>query len=145
MKENDMPPTAHPEYTAYNLRPYFSRAPGHPTHCLYCSNHLSRRPIKPSKSVQEDLECDSLIPVHNYSYLFVCGACGWWLVRESWDYCEIQSELDYIIVGPAPAKNESLEPWRKALADPNVYHNAEKIPPELAALFLPRSGPDRLK
>jgi hypothetical protein len=75
--------------------------------------------------------------------LFLCDHCQWWDIRESWDYCEWGVELDYIVVGremgqnlPSDAPLEKREkPWRKALADPDLYAHAFLLPPELARIF----------
>lgn len=131
-----------PNYTAYNMRPYFSKQPGQPTHCPQCGGLLSMTSITPSTAVSADMEHDSLIPVHDYSLLFVCRTCGWWLIRESWDFCEINGEYDYLAVGNFPAHIQpgdisewEDQPWRSALADPHIYEHAGDLPAAIARIF----------
>lgn len=125
-------------YTVYNMRSRFETMPGQPERCPLCGGKLSGAPVGPSRQVLDDLEVDSLIPVHNFSLLFVCEACRWWCIRESWDYCEIGSELDYLIAGTAANDSQpGAEPWLEILADPELYRHEKELPANLAAIFPP--------
>ncbi len=130
------------DYAAYNLRPYFDKQPGQPTRCLMCGGHLTRSKIDPSKTVHDDLHYFSLIPVHDFSYLFICDDCQWWCIRESWTLCEVMNELDFIIISvPSSEKMNSVTawvqgtPWLKALADGQIYFRAQPMTPEIAKIF----------
>lgn len=136
------------DYAVYNIRKSFDHQPGQPSHCFYCDGGFTQSSVNPSIAVSEDLKCNSLIPVHEYSFLFVCDDCGWWLIRESWTYCECGVELDYVVAGSKPkvimpayieseTADKKVKPWVMALANPDLYLQSSELPEEFAALFLP--------
>lgn len=100
--------TNYNDYVSYNMRTYFAREPKPNIHqCPMCASTMSRSESSPSKPVQENIDDLDLIPVHNFSFLFLCEQCDWWCVREGWTLCEYDLELDYLITGVAKKWNLS--------------------------------------
>ncbi len=131
------------KYTVYDVRAYFSKQPGDIRRCPACGGPLARSDIEPSKSVSDDLAEWSLIPVHEFSCLYECGACQWWAVRESWTLCEYYKEYDFLVVGEAgwkgkPSKNADprVLPWKQVLENKQLYCGTSPLPAHLGELFV---------
>jgi hypothetical protein len=116
------------DYISCNMKSYFSKQPGDMICCPMCGNTLTKSVIHASKFVAGYMSEQGLIPLHDFSYLFVCSVCNWWSIRESWDLCEIYQEYDDIAIGVtrkwgllakkrASALNEFIERERKLLPD----------------------------
>lgn len=131
------------KFAVYDVRASFSWQPGDLRCCPACGSPLSRSDIEPSKTVAIDLADWSVIPRHDYSYLYECTACPWWAVRESWSWCETSADMDYLIVGAASAagtlprdaaRRDVLR--EQILQDEHIYEHAARLPDELAQLFM---------
>lgn len=135
------------KFAVYNVRTYFSAQPGDLRCCPACGSSLSRSDIDPSSAVSRDLVHWSLIPRHDYSYLYECTACPWWAVRESWSWCETMLDLDYLIVGAAEgagtlprdaARQDVLR--EQVLQNEHIYERPLRLPDKLAQLFIGGKG-----
>ena len=134
------------KYAAYNLRTFFTRMPEKLASCWICHAPITYSEVQESLAVKVYLEkAEKLIPVHDFSHLYVCQHCGWWCVREVFMLCELGDGIsDHLIVGladdndsaHAPGKPDSRKPWETAMADPQVYDNVLYLPAELGKLFL---------
>lgn len=126
------------KYVAYNLRTYFSRQPEDIKHCPSCGELPSVQSIQPSKVVFNYLASASM-PWHNFSYLYQCGTCQWWAIREGWGDHECCShEFDYLIVCETEGiegANKQVPSWRRALKHKNIYNNEMPLPNTLGLLF----------
>ena len=132
-------------YAVYNLRTYFSRQPEDIRCCPICGDSLSKSDIDPSKKIANDISFFyNLIPVHDFSRLYVCGACHWWGVWESWGLHEINNcDFDYLIASVADGKRKVIvttdkqaSPWSQVLEDEYVYDSAMPLPDALGRLFV---------
>ena len=100
--------TTYSDYVSYNMRTYFLKQPKTIIgQCPMCAGNIMRSEISASKRVREDLDDSSLIPVHDFSFLYKCEKCCWWSIREGWTLCEYDRELDYLITGIAKKWNLS--------------------------------------
>ncbi len=131
------------KFRVYDLRSYFAGQPGEMRCCPACGSPLVRSGIGPSKQVARDLLWQSMIPRHDFSYLYRCTVCQWWAIRESWSFCEAMQDMDYLIVGTATGPNPEASntdphvlPWDVALEDARVYDGALPLPDAIGKLFI---------
>lgn len=130
------------KYISYNLRSYFLTEPEQPTRCPECGGGLSRSSISPTTALNRSLK-RAIIPLYEYSYLFVCSGCQWWLIRERWTECEVGDGcIDDVVVrkkisdpSPDPTQDDD-QPWLAAIADPDLYNNQYRLPEKIVAVFL---------
>jgi uncharacterized protein YbaR (Trm112 family) len=87
------------EHIPYNTRSGFSRQPGEMLTCPMCHAELIQSDIPPSQSVSDDLSCYGMIPGYDFSHMLTCPDCHWWYFRESWSFCEIYQDYDYMAMG----------------------------------------------
>ncbi len=136
------------DFVVYDIRSSFKRKPGQPAVCPKCAATLKCMTIKPSRGVRVDLNTNDLLSQHRFSFLFTCGKCKWWAVRESWMSPKLNNRVcDYLVIGGIPINSSSSiifnefsndrnpEPWNKALIFPDLYDETRQLPSYLAKVF----------
>ncbi|NLF50213.1 MAG: hypothetical protein GX577_03680 [Leptolinea sp.] len=139
---------SHSDFVVYDIRSSFKRKPGQPAVCPKCGGNLKCITIKPSRGVRVDLNTNDLLAQHRFSFLFTCGKCKWWAIRESWLSPKMSNRIcDYFVIGGIPINNSSAiiynefsndrnpEPWNKALIFPDLYDEFRQLPGYLAKIF----------
>ena len=108
-------------------------------HCPVCGKSNFVTSIPPSKAVASDLAHGSLIAVYGFSCLYGCSVCHWWAARESWALCELNSEMDFLVVGATDHErgtDQQPTPWHQISQLEDLYSQVEPLPDHLGQLFV---------
>lgn len=138
----------HSDFLVYDIKAAYARKPGQPILCPKCGGLLKASPIQPSLGVRKDLHKIDLAENHRFSYLFNCGNCKWWCIRENWKSLEKPNTIfDFLVAGGIPANrtmsikynevaySQNPEPWAKALIFRDIYEYSERLPENLKLIF----------
>lgn len=125
-------------YAAYDLRTYFASSPRDPISCPECGSQLNRTGVAVSKAVAKYLETATM-PEHEFSSLYQCPGCKWWLVWESWGDREFWAQDFSSILVCADQNTGSASrqdmPWKQVLEDEDAYKYELPLPLRLGKIF----------
>lgn len=121
-----------PRYAAYDLRTYFASSPRDPISCAECGTRLQRTGISASKAVANYL-ASSTMPEHEFSSLYKCPDCKWWLIWESWGDREFWAQdFTSVILCVDPSVEGASQ---QALDDEDAYKYELPLPLRLGTIF----------